>query len=303
MVHIFNNIIKKFHDENIVGKYIYVTSAIYIIIALAGVVATLFNSVTPVNDFVSWFELPADLSRLLYRPWSLVTYMFLHASITHILWNMLALYVFGRIFLDFFSTRHFIGVYLLGGIVGGVFFILAYNIFPYFRNDIDSTCLVGASAAVLAIVTASAVRAPKYTVNMLFFGAVRLSTLAIITVLLSLLLLASENAGGNFAHLGGALAGWVFAMMLGNGHDVTAIINSIVDFFANICGRIRKISFKKPKMRVKRNNTKHSVDYEYNSRRKEQEDEMNRILEKIKKSGYSSLSEDEKKHLFDASNR
>ena len=144
MAHIFNEIIKKFRDENIVGKYIYVTAAIYITIALAGVIATLFNSVSPVNEFVSYFELPADLSPLLYRPWSLVTYMFLHASVMHILWNMLALYVFGRIFLNFYSTRHFVGVYFLGGIIGGIFFILAYNIFPYFQNDIDTTYLVGA---------------------------------------------------------------------------------------------------------------------------------------------------------------
>lgn len=303
MAHIFNEIIKKFRDENIVGKYIYITAAIYITIALAGVIATLFNSVSPVNEFVSYFELPADLSLLLYRPWSLVTYMFLHASVMHILWNMLALYVFGRIFLNFYSTRHFVGVYFLGGIIGGIFFILAYNIFPYFQNDIDTTYLVGASAAVLAIVTAAAVRSPNYTVTMLLFGNVRLATLAIITVLLSLLLLASQNAGGNFAHLGGAVAGWLFALMLGKGHDLTSIINSIIDFFSNSWNKIAKTSFKRPKMRATHTGVKHSMDHEYNARRKEQEEQINHILEKIKKSGYSSLTDEEKKRLFDASNR
>ena len=302
MGHIVDDVIRRFRNENIVGKYIYATVAIYFIISLSSVVAMLFNSVSAINDVVACFELPANVEKLLRQPWSVVSYMFLHAGIAHILWNMLALYVFGKIFLNFYSTRHFIGLYFLGGIVGGIFFIAAYNIFPYFANDVDSTYLVGASAAVLAVVVAAAVRSPDYTVNMLFFGTVRLITLAVVTVLLSLLFLASENSGGNFAHIGGAVAGWLFAFMLGKGYDVTRFITFVSDWFVGVWRKIRNRSFK-PKMKVTRNAGRHSADYEYNSRRKESEDEMNRILEKIKKSGYSSLTDEEKKHLFDVSNK
>lgn len=302
MVPIVNELLDKFRNENIAGKYIYVNVAIFLAVSLTTVVATLFNTTPVVAGFVAFFELPASLDVLLLRPWSLFTYMFLHASFMHILWNMLALYVFGRIFLDFYSTRHFIGVYIFGGIVGGIFFVAAYNIFPYFADNINGTFLVGASAAVLAIVTAAAVRSPNYTLNMLLFGRVRLSILAIVTVLLSLILLASENAGGNFAHIGGAVAGWVFATLLGRGCDITSLITSASDFLADWWRKLRKRS-NKPKMKATRVTGKHTADYNYNTRRKEQEDEINRILEKIKKSGYSSLSDEEKRSLFDTSNK
>lgn len=303
MAHIVNDIIQRFRRENIVGKYIYITVAIYLAIALSSVVATLFNSISLVDEIVACFELPANLKQLLYRPWSLVTYMFLHANFMHILWNMLALYVFGKIFLEFYSTRHFIGVYFLGGITGGLFFVIAYNIFPYFENILNSSYLVGASASILAVVTATAVRSPNYTVNLFLIGAVRLSKLAIVTVLLSFLFLfSSGNAGGNFAHIGGAVAGWLFAYMLGKGRDVTSLITLVNDFVVNAWHKISSRP-NKPKMKVKHNMGKHHVDYEYNSRCKENEDEMNRILEKIKKGGYSSLTDEEKKFLFDVSKR
>ena len=163
MARIIKDLYQRFCDENIVGKYIYATVAVYVLFALIGVVATLFNATGFADGFVSIFRLPADAARLIMQPWSIVTYMFMHAGFMHLLWNMLALYVFGRIFITFYSTRHFIGAYILGGIVGGLFFVLAYNIFPFFEGRTEGSCLVGASAAVLAVVVASAVRSPHYT--------------------------------------------------------------------------------------------------------------------------------------------
>lgn len=290
----------RFCNENIVGKYIYVNVAIFVVVALVTVIATLFNVALPVADIIRWLELPADPMQLLYQPWSIVTYMFIHGGFLHMLWNMMALYVFGRIFLQFYSTRHFTGVYFLGAIVGGLFFVLAFNLFPHFEQQIAASYLVGASAAVLAVVVAAAVRAPGYVVNMLFVGAVKLRTLAIVTVVVSFLLLASENAGGNFAHIGGALAGWVFAVMLNKGHDVTSLINAVGDFFSKAATTVRNRR-NRPKSKFTHSSSRHSVDYEYNARKKEKEETMNRILEKIKQSGYSSLSEEEKKQLFNAS--
>ena len=293
----FKKIYTSFCNENIVGKFIYANVAIYIIVAFIGVFATLFNVVSPVSDFMQWFELPSSLVRFACQPWSLLTYMFMHERVMHILWNMVALYGFGKIFISFFSMRHFVGVYILGGIMGGLFFMLAFNLFPGFSGVVERSHLIGASASVLAVVMAAAVRRPNFIVNLRFLGSMRLMTIAVITVVLSLLLLASENAGGNFAHLGGAFAGWLFAYLLNKGVDITAFINKIIDFFATFFRRTPKKE--KPKFTFYKNGR--AADYEYNATKKSNEEEVDRILEKVKKGGYASLSDEEKKKLFDAS--
>lgn len=306
MAHIIKNLWDRFCKESIVGKYIYANVAVYVTVALVGVFATLMNAVLPIAEFMRWFELPASVVHLLYQPWSLVTYMFIHNGFMHIAWNMFALYGFGRIFLNFYSTKHFIGVYFFGGIVGGLFFVFAYNLFPYFEPVVEESYLVGASAAVMAIVVASAVRTPNTVVNLFFFGAVRLATLAAITVFISMLLLSSENAGGNFAHIGGAVAGAIFAISLNKGHDVTKLINWAYDLSVLFATKVKQLFTRRPKMEFKRtsnSSTKHSADYDYNARRREKENTMNEILDKVKRSGYSSLTDEEKKRLFDSSQK
>lgn len=295
----FKNIYRKFCNENIVGRFIYINVAVYIIVAFIGVFATLFEVGYKVEAFMHWFELPASFERFICQPWTLLSYMFLHERIMHILWNMLALYGFGRIFLSFFSVRHFVGVYLFGGIMGGLFFMVAYNIFPHFADIVENAYLIGASASVLAVVVASAVRSPNYVVNVVLLGSMRLVTIAVITVVVSLLLLASENAGGNFAHLGGAFAGWLFAFMLGKGKDVTSLINKVIDYFATLFKR--RPSAAKAKFTYQKGGR--AADYEYNARKKENEAEIDKILEKVKAGGYSSLTEEEKKRLFEASQK
>ena len=262
----------------------------------------LLNCPSLVATVNSWLELPALPGALLQKPWTLVTYMFVHSGIMHILWNMFALYVFGEIFLDFFSIRHFIGVYLLGGLFGAIFFILAYNLFPYFADVVYASHLVGASASVLAIVTATAVRSPEYRINLLFFGSVKLSTFAVVTVLISVLMLSGNNAGGNFAHLGGAFAGFMFAFLLGKGVDVADIVNRPLDWIKTLFNSKNFKRAKKQKFTYTAGG-KRSADYEHNARKKAEEAEIDIILEKIKKGGYSSLSENEKKRLFDASSK
>ena len=294
----FKDLFQKIKSQNIVGKYIYANVAVYIIVVLIGVFSVLFNAKKTGNSFIRLFELPSSLPLLVQRPWTLFTYMFLHEGVMHILWNMVALYFFGRIFLDLYSVRHFVGTYILGGLFGGLAFILSYNLFPYFEPYVGGSFLVGASASVLAIVVASAVRNSGYRINLLLFGSVKLSSFAIVTVAISVLMLAGNNAGGNFAHLGGAVAGWLVAYMLNKGVDITAIVNKPIDWFTML--------FKKRTPRAKKAKFKYAAggraaDYEYNARKKTTEAEIDKILEKIKKSGYSSLSDDEKKRLFDAS--
>lgn len=297
----FENLYKKYRDSDVVGKYIFVNVALYVLLLFIGVFSVLFNAGTLSADVLSFVELPASLGELALRPWTVFTYMFIHAGLWHILWNMFALYFFGKIFLNFYSVRHFVGIYILGGLFGALFFVLAYNLFPYFGPYLPFSRLVGASAAVLAIVVAAAVRSPQYRINLMFVGSVKLSTFALVVVAMSFLMLSGENAGGNFAHLGGAFAGWLVADMLNKGKDLTLVVNGPIDWMSSLLTRLRTPRKKKTKFTYTRGGR--SADYEYNARKKADEAEVDRILEKVKKGGYASLSEEEKRRLFEASSK
>ena len=297
----FENLYKKYCGSDVVGKFIFVNVALYVLLLFIGVFSVLFNAGSLSADVLSFVELPASLGELALHPWTVLTYMFIHAGLWHILWNMLALYFFGRIFLNFYSVRHFVGIYILGGLFGALFFVLAYNLFPYFGPYLPFSCLVGASAAVLAVVVAAAVRSPQYRINLMFVGSVKLSTFALVVVAISFLMLSGENAGGNFAHLGGAFAGWLVADMLNKGRDLTQVVNGPIDWVSSLIVRLRTPRKKKTKFTYTRGGR--SADYEYNARKKADEAEVDRILEKVKNGGYASLSEEEKKRLFEASSK
>ena len=286
-----------FHRGNISLQLIYINVGIFVVTTLISVFLMLFN--WDATSWLQYLELPAWLPLFLKQPWSLVTYMFLHAGALHLLFNMLWLYWFGQLFLSLYSARHFRGLYILGGLCGGLLYMLAYNVFPYFSNYLYGSFLLGASASVLAIVVATAVRSPEYRVNFMFVGAVRLKYVALFVVLTDLLFVTSGNGGGHIAHLGGALAGWWFARSLQKGMDITGWINKVFDALSG--GIKLKHPAKKPKMKVEKGGK--AADYEYNARKKQQSEEIDRILDKLKKSGYSSLTTEEKKRLFDASKR
>jgi len=268
---------------------------------LINVFLRLFEVSTP--DIFGIFALPASFIGFIHQPWSLFTYMFMHAGILHILFNMLWLYWFGSLFLYFFSAKHLRGLYVLGGICGGLLYMVAYNVFPLFSSQVTGATLVGASASVLAIVAATAYREPDYRVQLFLFGAIRLKYLALVVIGIDVLSITSSNAGGHIAHLGGALAGLWFAASLSKGTDLTSWINWILDGFTSLFQK--KTWKRKPKMKVHYGNsaTGREKDYDYNAHKKAQSDEVDRILEKLKKSGYDSLTTEEKKSLFDASKR
>lgn len=278
-------------------QYIYINVGIYVLMSLIGVIWMLFNWGAPV--WIHYFQLPAWLPSFVKQPWSLFTYMFLHAGVLHLLFNMLWLYWFGRLFLSLFSARHFRGLYILGGICGGLFYILAFNVFPYFGQYLYDSVLVGASASVLAVVVTTAFRIPEYQVNLMFIGAVRLKYVALFVVLTDLLFVTSGNGGGHIAHLGGALAGWWFASSLAKGRDVTKWINQCLDWFSGGFKFVKPTG--KPKMKVHKGGR--AQDYDYNAQKRKQTEEIDRILDKLKKSGYGSLTTEEKKRLFDASKK
>jgi membrane associated rhomboid family serine protease len=294
MSSIFIKAKQRFSQADMPAKLIYINAGIFLVIRLSMVVTTLFRmqgiSLSP------YLQMPSSVGLLMYRPWTVITYMFLHVDFLHIIFNMLWLYWFGRIFLLFFRERQLAGLYMWGGIAGAILFLAAYNIFPYFRYETGTGFLMGASASVMAIVFAVSFYRKDYEINLLLIGRVKLIYLALITLLIDLLSIVSTNAGGHIAHLGGALAGMLFAVQFRKGHDLTAPLNRWIDRAANLMKRR-----KKPRMKV--TYRRPETDREYNARKRDEMNTLDAILEKLKRSGYESLSPDEKKTLFDASKK
>ena len=296
MATIITDLKESFRRGNIYIQLIYINVGGFVLTTLTEVILQLFNR--SLGGMFEWLELPASLSRFIVQPWSILTYMFMHAGVLHILFNMLWLYWFGALFLNFFSAKHLRGVYILGGICGGILYMAAYNILLFFLPMSEYSFLLVASVSVLSIVAATAYREPNYPIRLFLFGTIRLKYLALIVVGMDILFITSSNAGGHIAHLGGALAGLWFAASLSKGTDITSWINKFLDSIISL------FSFKprKPKMKVHYGTDKQK-DYNYNARKKAQSDEIDRILDKLKKSGYESLTTEEKKSLFDASKR
>lgn len=289
---IFTNLKERFRSGGILTQLIYINIGVFIIARLTIIALQLFNA--DENLVMDYLQLPAFPYFLLHKPWTIITYMFTHYSFLHILFNMLWLYWFGKIFLFYFNGRQLGGLYIIGGIAGALLFILSYNIFPYFEDNVIFSSLVGASASVMAIVFAISFYQKDYAIDLLFFGRIKLLYLALFTIAIDMLTITSGNAGGHIAHIGGALTGIGFASLIKNGKDITNSINKVIDVIVNL-GK------KRPKMKVtyKRPET----DYEYNTRKQQETETIDRILDKLKHSGYESLSNEEKKRLFDASKK
>ncbi len=293
-MNILTDLKKSFKQGSSVTKLIYTNLAIYLIINIIHIVSKLML----INDSVvlEMLAVPASISSLVLKPWTLITYMFLHEGFFHILFNMINLFWFGRLFLMFFNQKQAVGLYLIGGIFGAALYILGLNIFPYFESIAAQGILLGASASVLAIVIGIATYKPNMEIHLTLIGKVKLKYLAAVFFFISLLSVAGENAGGNIAHLGGILAGYLFGTRIKKGKDLTKGINKAIDFFVDLFSR-------KPKMKVSHNAGRPMTDYEWNAKKTQEGKMLDEILDKIKESGYDSLTSDEKKRLFDQSNK
>lgn len=291
---IWGEIKQAFKQGSIIARLIYINLAIFLLVRIVLVIFSLFAVDIPILE---WLSLPSEISTLATRPWTLITYMFLHYNFIHILFNMLWLYWFGKIFLTYFDEKKLLGLYLLGGLSGGILYIIAYNVFPAFAASASSGMLLGASASIIAIVIASAIQAPNLTVNLVLissiFGPIKIIWIAIASLLIYFLGITGNNAGGNIAHLGGALWGFIYISQLKKGKDISAKFNEFVY-------NIRNAFHKKGKMRIsyRRNSTQKMSDWEYNRKKHSEKDNINIILDKIAKSGYDSLSKKEKEILF-----
>jgi membrane associated rhomboid family serine protease len=266
----FTKIKQLFAKASIPAKLIYINVAVFILIRLTIVFCTLFQ----VGDanFMQYLQMPSSRSLLVYRPWTVITYMFLHVDLLHILLNMLWLYWFGKIFMLYFNARQFGGLYVTGGIFGALFFLIAYNVFPYFRNVVGSSFLMGASASVMAIVFAVSFYRKNHEINLLFIGRIKLIYMALFALVVDLLSVVSVNAGGHIAHIGGALFGILFAMQYQKGKDWTVSVNHLIDRLVNWKKRCR------PRMKV--TYRKQETDADYNMRKRKEADILDEILDK-----------------------
>lgn len=289
----FDNLQSRFRNGTTLVRLIFLNVGIWLTVKLVGFVLTLLA--IDGQGWLGYLEMPAACDTLLHRPWTVLTYMFLHTEFFHLFFNMLCLYWFGQLFLGYFSQKQLVGVYILGGLAGALAYFGAYNLLPYFAGKVGGSYLLGASASIMGIILAIAVAEPNYPIRLFLIGEIRMKYVAAITVLISVFGVTGGNAGGELAHLGGALMGFLYARMWRKGHDLAWPINRLFDLCANLFGRRRS------KPRKAKFGQRPKTDAEYNQTKVRDDAEIDRILDKIKRSGYQSLTERERETLFSRS--
>jgi membrane associated rhomboid family serine protease len=276
---------KMLHSGSRLGLLIGINIIVFLLISVPPVFEQLFFRSNHTGAFINeYFELPAHLQTLAKHFWTPITYMFMHSGVLHILFNMLWLYWMGQIFEEYLGNKRTVTLYILGGLAGALFFIAGINLIPFFADaGWQSATVVGASASVMAIVIATATLLPNYEIFLMFLGPVKLKWLALFYVVIDFLGTVGPNAGGELAHLGGILIGFVYIKQLQKGNDWSKPINNIF--------------IPKPKIKVVAGGSNDSKKPSL-----PRQDEVDRILDKISQSGYDSLNKQEKETLFRASN-
>ncbi len=289
--------IKRFFVRgSVLSRLIGINVLIFIILNVIRVFFFLWNIDDTGRIMSEWLGVSSNIHVVLHRPWTLFTYMFLHFDFLHILFNMIVLYVGGRLFSDFIGADRLTATYLIGGLFGAVFYIASFNIFPVFQEVVSISLAIGASASVLAIFIAIAVYMPEYQLPLPLFGRIKLKYIAIFFVVLDVISIDKGNPGGHLAHLGGALWGFIYASLLKKGKDPALVIGFYLE-------KIARIFKKKPTFTVEYNRERPVDDDEYNRQRVEHQQRIDHILDKISKSGYDSLTREEKELLFKMGNK
>ena len=295
---IWDDIKSTFRKGSSLTRLIYINIAFFLIISIISIIGFLVVNPELSNQTIRFLSVPSSFTTLLTRPWTLFTYMFTHKELLHILVNLLWLYWFGSIFLEYFDQKKLVAVYLLGGLIGAITYVLSYNIFPAFSSVVkESIPLLGASASVMAIVVAIAAYVPDYTVMLFLLGRVKIKYIAIVVFILTSVLDFSVNSGGKLAHIGGAVFGYLYTLSYKQGHDLGKWLNNIIDSVVTIFRPAKKM-----KVTYKRK-AADDMDLEYNRTKVEHQKEINKILEKISKGGYDSLTKEEKEMLFKESQK
>lgn len=287
-----------YRQGDAVMRLIWVNVCVFLVVSLAGLVLLLFNRP---DGLLLRLALPASFHTLAHRPWTLLTYMFLHGRFWHLFFNMLCLFWFGKILLNYINGKQLVGLYVFGGIMGGLMYMLCYNIFPYYAPMVDASILLGASAAIMGITVAAAMHAPDMEIRLLFIGGVKLKWIACATILISLLGITGNNAGGQLSHIGGALAGYVYTILFRHGTDLNRPFTRLFDNIANLFRRTRKPQDSSRQFHYQRPtniNREHEANQQYSRHKAQRDADIDAILDKIKSSGYQSLTDEEKRRLF-----
>ena len=278
------------HGLNPLQRIMLLNVGIFLVIRIINAISGLFLFPIFIEiDVTESLALPASIDRLMHKPWTIITYMFLHWEFFHLLSNMLFLYYFGRLLLEYLGPKKLVATYLLGGIAGGFFYILAFNTIPLFAGDLPISVAMGASASVMAITLAAATLLPDYEFSIVLLGPVRIKWIALAVLVMDVINISSSNTGGHIAHLGGALYGYLFVRFLRQGTDISGWLQRLLTF-----------GFQHRTMRTVHRSSKGS-DSQYLIAKKDREERLDLILDKISRSGYGSLSSEERDFLFKAS--
>ena len=264
---IIKDIKNSFKISNNFNIIIYINLIVFVFVNLLTVFFKIFN-VDEIN-FMNYISLPADFHLLLKQPWALITYMFTQFYFLHLLFNILIFYWFGKIFLQYLSQNQLLGIYILGGIFGALFYLLSFNIVPALLLHVGTSFVIGASASIMAVVVAIAALVPNHRIYMLFFGEVKIVYIAVAIIFIDIISLFDYNIGGHISHLGGASLGYLFVLRYRKEKDITIGVTKTITFIKSFF-----ITDKPLKQ------------------------ETDKILDKISKSGYSSLTKSEKLTLF-----
>jgi membrane associated rhomboid family serine protease len=286
---ILDDIKKTFRNGSNLIKLIYINTGVFIILTLIAIIGFLITNPEISEKALGLFSVPSSLTSLLMRPWTLLTYMFVHKDIWHILFNMLWLYWFGRIFLEYLDQKKLVTVYLMGGLSGAIIYIFSFNVFPAFAGVVNESVAIGASASVMAVVIAIAAYVPDYSVQLLLIGRVKIKYMALAIFVLTSVMDFSINSGGKLAHIGGAFFGYFYTINLRQGKDIGRGFNRLTDLIAAAFKRRRNL---------KVTHKKAANEYEYNKVKADHQARINTILDKISKGGYDSLTREEKDTLF-----
>ncbi|MEE4001439.1 rhomboid family intramembrane serine protease [Tenacibaculum sp. FZY0031] len=281
-MNVLENLKYRFKHAGIVEQLIYVNLAVFLLVFISNTFGFLFQSKT--NFLVEWLALPANFDDFILKPWTIITYGFLHTSFLHILLNLIALFYIGHLFQQYFTPKQLLSFYLLGTLFGGIIFVVSYNFFPALQNVAHNSVLLGASAGISAIFIGIATYIPNYELKFPLIGFVKLWVLACIWIALDIIQIPAGNAGGHLAHLGGALFGFFYVRSASN--KELAIFKSINNLFSKKERKLKtvyKSGNKTPKPNVDKSRNQEEVDA---------------ILDKISKSGYDTLSKSEKEFLF-----
>jgi membrane associated rhomboid family serine protease len=242
-----------------------------------------------VFDYPSWLAVSSEPTVVLNRPWTLLTYAFLHDGPLHLFFNMMVLNFTSRLFLTFFTQKQYLGLYILSAIFAGLVYVLSFYLLG------KSSMMVGASAAVMALLVATTTYQPLMELRLLLIGNVKLWHITAVLLILDLLQIQMENTGGHIAHLSGALFGYIYIKLLQNGTDLSRIVSSVIEFFGSLLSTKKSTTFKRvhvnPKKPIEKSNSKIVT-------KDKTQQQIDEILDKISKSGYDSLTTEEKEFLF-----